>query len=73
MPRPKTGKPPKKSLNLTVSEATREDLDFLSSYYGESISALVCVWAAREAAALRGGAEKELPSARRTLPDNTED
>ena len=53
MPRPRTGKPPKKSLNLTVSEATREDLDFLSAHYNESISALVCVWAAREAAAIR--------------------
>lgn len=73
MPRPKTGKPPKKSLNLTVSEAAREDLSFLSGYYGESISALVCAWAAREAAMLRSGDENELPGARRALPDNIED
>lgn len=59
MPRPKTGKPPKRSLNLTVSEATREDLNFLSAYYGESISALVSSWAAEKADAVALRAERE--------------
>ena len=53
MARPKTGKPPKKSLNLTVSVETRDDLTFLSSHHNESISALVSTWAAKEAAAIR--------------------
>lgn len=57
MARPKTGRAPKRSLNLTVSETARENLDFLSSYYGESISALVSNWAAKEAGALRTSAD----------------
>ena len=63
MPRPKTGKPPKKSLNLTVSETTREDLNFLSAYYGESISALVGSWAAEKADTIAPRAEREKHSA----------
>ena len=53
MARPKTGKPPKKSLNLTVSKEAREDLNFLSAYHNESISALVSAWAAKEAKEIR--------------------
>ena len=49
MARPKTGKPPKRSLNLTVDEKTREILVSLSEQRGMSISALVEEWAAKEA------------------------
>lgn len=49
MDRPKTGKPPKRSLNLTVDEKTREVLTSLSEQRGMSISALVEEWAANEA------------------------
>lgn len=52
MARPKTGKPPKKGLTLTVTEETREDLDFLSMYHNESISALVAEWSAKTAKSL---------------------
>ena len=41
MARPKTGKPQKKKLTLTVSEQTRIELAFLSEHHGESISTLV--------------------------------
>ena len=47
MARPKTGKPPKRSLNLTVDEKTREILVFLSEQRGMS-SAMVEKWAAEE-------------------------
>ena len=49
MARPKTGKPPKRSLNLTVDEKTREILATISEQRGLSISALVEEWAAKVA------------------------
>ena len=49
MARPKTGKPTKRSLNLTIDEKTREILASLSEQRGMSISALVEEWAAKEA------------------------
>ena len=49
MARPKTGKPPKRSLNLTVDEETRKLLETLSEQRNKSISALVEEWAAKEA------------------------
>lgn len=45
MARPKVGVPPKRNMNLTVNENTRELLDFLSKHYEKSISALVAEWA----------------------------
>ena len=48
MARPKTGKPPKKNLTLTVDELTREQLDLLSQYRQQSISAMVADWVDRE-------------------------
>lgn len=49
MARPKTGKPPKQKLTLTVSAEAREILASLSEQRGMSISALVEEWAAKEA------------------------
>lgn len=49
MARPKTGKPRKRRLNLTVGEKTRESLTYLSEQRGMSISALVEELAANEA------------------------
>lgn len=64
MARPKTGMPPKRSLNLTVDEQTREKLNMISQYYGKSISSMVSDWA--EAMArdieLKKESEKELSS-----------
>lgn len=48
MARPKTGKPPKKNLTLTVDERTREQLDLLSQHRQQSISAMVADWVERE-------------------------
>ncbi len=45
MARPKTGVPPKRCLNLTVDEQTREKLNMISQYYGKSISSMVSDWA----------------------------
>ena len=48
MARPKTGKPPKKNLTLTVDARTREQLDLLSQHRQQSISAMVADWVERE-------------------------
>lgn len=48
MARPKTGKPPKQKLTLTVSPEAREILAALSEQRGMSISALVEEWAIKE-------------------------
>lgn len=62
MARPKTGKPAKKGMCLTVSQQTRDELAFISAYYGESISSLVSQWAAKEAEAIRMRTKEELPA-----------
>lgn len=48
MARPKSSIPPKQKLSLTVSEETRRELQSLSEYHGQSISALVAEWAKKE-------------------------
>lgn len=62
MARPKTGKPPKKGLTLTITDRTRENLDFLSMHYNESISALVAEWAAKGAAVIKPHVDDQQPS-----------
>ena len=61
MARPKTGKPAKKGMCLTVSEQTRAELTFISEHYGESISALVSAWAAKEAKVIEKQSGKTAP------------
>ena len=48
MARPKTGKPPKKNLTLTVDEKTREQMELLSQHRQQSISAMVAEWVDQE-------------------------
>lgn len=48
MARPKSGKPPKRNLNLTVDENTKMQLDALSKYKQQSISSMVAEWADKE-------------------------
>ena len=48
MARPKTEKPLKKTLNLTVNEETKKILANLSQQRTMSISAMVEEWAAKE-------------------------
>ena len=48
MARPKTGKPPKKNLTLTVDAKTREQLELLSQYRQQSISSMVADWVDKE-------------------------
>ena len=48
MARPKTGKPPKKNLTLTVDKRTREQLDLLSQHRQQSISAMLTDWVDHE-------------------------
>lgn len=63
MARPKTGKPVKKKLTLTVDEQTRTELAFISEHHGESISALVSEWAAKEAKTIEKQTGKVIPLA----------
>lgn len=44
MARPKSGKPPKQRLNITVDENTRANLNTISSHETKSISQLVSEW-----------------------------
>lgn len=48
MARPKTGKPRKKNMVLTVDEKTRGQLDLLSQHRQQSISSMVAEWADEE-------------------------
>lgn len=53
MARPKTGKPPKKNMVLTVDEQTRKRLDLISQHRQQSISAMVAEWAYQETKRLK--------------------
>ena len=44
MARPKTGKPRKQNLMLSVDIQTRSDLNFISKYRQKSISELLTIW-----------------------------
>lgn len=48
MARPKSGNPPKQSLNITVDETTRNNLNTLRLHEKKSISQLVSEWAAEK-------------------------
>ena len=63
MARPKSGRPPKRSLNLTVSEQGRLNLQHVSSYCAKSISELVEEWAAKEAKRIAKETGREVPNA----------
>lgn len=49
MARPKSTAPIKTRINLTVSDETRTELEYLSRITGESVSSLVAKWATKEA------------------------
>ena len=72
MARPKTGKPKKKGMCLTVSEQTRLELAFVSEHYGESISTLVSEWAAKEAKAISKRTGADIPQADQMSIDDYE-
>lgn len=73
MARPKSTKPKKQSLNLTVDAQTRMELDFISENAGESISALVSEWAHREARRVSKAIGKNVPDADQLTLDDTID
>lgn len=58
MARPKTGRPPKRSLNLTVDEKTKQQLEELSSIHQKSISLMVAEWADEETKRVKQAAER---------------
>lgn len=62
MARPKTGKK-KQNMMLTVTPQTRAELAFISEHHGESISALVSEWAAKEAKTIEKQTGKVIPLA----------
>jgi len=72
MARPKTGKPTKKGMCLTVSEQTRLELSFISAHYGESISSLVSAWAEKEVKAICKQTGKEIPRVEQLTVDDIE-
>lgn len=49
MARPRRNAPKKVHLNLTVTEQTKAELNYLSARTGLSISVLVAEWASKEA------------------------
>ena len=63
MARPKTGKPKRQNLTLTVDAQTRTNLDFISRIRQESISAMLTQWAAKEAKRLAKETGQEIPNA----------
>ncbi len=71
MARPKTGKK-KQNLMLTVTPQTRAELAFLSAHHGESISALISTWAAKEVKAICKRTGAELPRAEQMTMDEIE-
>ena len=52
MARPKSNKPKKQKLTLTVKGQSRVELNYISAHTGKSISELVEEWAAKESAAI---------------------
>lgn len=69
MARPKTGKPRKQNLMLTVDAQTRIHLAYISSYRNESISAMVSEWAAKEAKRIERASKQPIPDAEQTTLD----
>ena len=63
MARPKTGRPAKKNLTLTVDAQTRTNLDFISRIRQESISEMLAQWAEKEARRLAKETGQEIPDA----------
>lgn len=63
MARPKSTAPKKAHLNLTITEQTKAELNYLSASTGLSISALVAEWASKEANKAAKKAGKPLPDA----------
>ena len=63
MARPKTGKPRKGNLMLSIGAQARANLDFMSRIRQQSISSMVEEWAAKEAKKLAKETGQELPNA----------
>lgn len=70
MARPKSGRPPKRSLNLTVSEQGRLNLQYVSSHCAKSISELVEEWAAKEARRISKETGRDVPNAAQLTLDD---
>lgn len=64
--RPSTGLPHKQRLNLTVTEQTRLELEYISNSTSKSISQLVAEFASREAKKVAKANGCELPSVEQT-------
>ena len=63
MARPKSTTPNKGKLNLTISDQTRAELQFISQQTGLSISQLVAEWARKEARRTAKATGTPLPDA----------
>ena len=63
MARPKSNTPNKQKLTLTVSTQTRIELDFISQATGDSISAMIADWAAKESRRIARASKRDVPNA----------
>ena len=73
MARPKLNKAKKKALNLTVSDQTKLELQYISQHHNESISVLIADWASKEARRIAKATGTQLPDvAQLTLDDLTD-
>ena len=62
MARPKSTAPTKIHLNLTVTQQTRLELDYIAAHNGCSISQLIADWATKEARKVAKATKTEAPS-----------
>lgn len=63
MARPKGTTPPKMHLNVTVSQQTKLELEYIAANTGRSISQLIADLATKEARKLARAKKTEVPSA----------
>lgn len=61
MARPKSTTPPKGKMNISVSDQTRLELEFISQHSGKSVSQLISEWAKKEARKTAKAAKVNLP------------
>lgn len=72
MARPKSTKPIKQKLSLTVSAQTRAELEFIAIAHKTSISALVAEFAEKEARKIAKSTGKETPDVEQISMDDLE-
>lgn len=70
MARPKSTGPTKIHLNLTVSQQTRLELDYIAEHHGRSISQLIADWAEKDARRIARTTKTDVPNAEQMTLDD---